>query len=224
VISGVSSPILVGSNFTITGSDFTTGSKVNFFVATAAGPINAGPLTPESKLSTTTQLIVPVPATVPEGQGFVSVEVVNTDQKGFPTSNLGYALLQGSAAAHLPSITGINGSGLAATSIEPGFATANVETTLTQGSAATIDGSGFDVTDGVAVDVFCACAGGKLPTTFINPGAPGLTTDPITFTLPATAPTGPGSIVVSNAGAAKTYTEKSDAVSVPIGARIIVTK
>ncbi len=220
VVSSVTSPILVGAGFTIKGRNFTKGSMVNFFVATATRPVNAGPLKP-SALSTTTQLTVPVPITVPQGQGFASIQVVNTD-KGFVASNLGYALLEGSAAAGLPAITKINGYGLAATSIEPGFATANVETTLAQGSTVVLGGGGFDVTQGVAVDVFCACPGGKLPTTFLNPGNPNLTAGSVTFTIPASAPTGPGSIVVSNAGAGKTYTVKSDAVSVPIGARINV--
>ena len=49
----------------------------------------------------------------------------------------------------------------------------------------------------------------------------------IKFTLPAkglpnSPATGPGSFVVSNAGAAKTYSEKSNAVSAPIGAKISV--
>jgi hypothetical protein len=80
----------------------------------------------------------------------------------------------------------------------------------------------------VAVDVFCGldCPPlGKLtPPITLNPGNSKLTANSITFTLPATAPTGPGSIQVSNAGAGGTYTAKSQGVSVPLGARIIVTK
>jgi hypothetical protein len=123
---------------------------------------------------------------VPQGQGFVSVEVVNTDA-GFAVSNPGYALLQGSASAGLPTITQINGHGLAATSMDPSFATANVETTLAQGGAVTLKGAGFDIKNGVAVDVFCSCTGGKLPATFINSGASRLTSTSIIFTLPATS-------------------------------------
>ncbi len=148
--------------------------------------------------------------------------MIDTDT-GYTVSNLGYALLQGSAAAGLPTILTIDGHGLAATSSDPSYATANVETTLAQGSAATLGGSGFDTANGVAVDVFCACSGGKLPTTFINPGSPNLTSTSITFTLPAATPTGPGSIIVSNAGAAHSYADKSEAVSVPIGARLNIT-
>ena len=86
-----------------------------------------------------------------------------------------------------------------------------------------INGNGFDITHGAAVDVFCACTGGKLPTKFLNPGNPDLKSNSITFTLPATTPTGPGSIIVSNA-AGGSFSAKSNAVSVPLGARILVTK
>ncbi len=74
------------------------------------------------------------------------------------------------------------------------------------------------------VNVFCACPemGGKV-TKFLTPGNPGLKPDSITFTLPATTPTGPGSVVVSNS-AGGSYGAKSQAVSVPLGARINVTK
>jgi hypothetical protein len=221
VISSLSNPVLVGANFTINGRGFTKGSVVNFFVATSKGPVNKGPLTPITHSAT--QLVVPVPPTITQGDGFVSVVVINTDHS-FVASNAGYALLQGSAAAGLPSVTGLNGKGLAATSKDPNFATANVETTLLQDDPVIISGTGFDVANGVAVDVFCACKGGKLPTMFLNTGNPNLKSTSITFTLPASTPTGPGSIEVSNAGSGHAYTTKSSAVSVPIGARILVTK
>ena len=165
--------------------------------------------------------MVPVPSTITLGQGFVSVVVVNTDA-GFVQSNPGFALLEGSAAAGLPSITGLDGHPLAATSLDPDFAVANVETTLLQGSSVVINGTGFDTVHGAAVDVFCACPGGKLPTTFLAHGNPNLKSNSITFTLPLTTPTGPGSIIVSNA-AGGSFSAKSNAVSVPLGARITVT-
>jgi hypothetical protein len=217
-ITSVSNPALVGASFTIKGRNFTRGSLVNFFVSTSAGPLNAGPLKPGAG-SNATQLVVPIPATVSQGQGFVSVQVVNKD-KGFVKSNLGYALLWGSAAAGLPSITAINGKGLDPSSTDPGFAIANVATTLSPGRSVTLNGSGFDVVDGVGVDVFCACPGGKLRTTFLAPGNPNLTRTSVTFTLPGSTPTGPGSIAVSNAGAGKSFRHRSNAVSVPIGAPI----
>jgi hypothetical protein len=226
VITGLTNPVLVGGMFTIYGRNFSKKPMVNFFVKTGTGPANEGPITPST--ISTTQLQVPVPVTKNEGEGFVAVEVVNTDQPKYPVSNLGYALLQGFAGAGLPSITGLNGHGLAPTSIEPGFGIANVETILGQNTDVVINGNGFDVTHGVAVDVFCGldCPPlGKLtPAITLYPGNSKLTANSITFTLPATAPTGPGSIQVSNAGAAGTYTAKSEGVSVPIGARIIVIK
>ena len=59
---------------------------------------------------------------------------------------------------------------------------------------------------------------------FLNTGNPNLKSNSITFILPAVTPTGPGSIEVSNAGSGHSYATKSAAVSVPIGARILVTK
>jgi hypothetical protein len=215
--------VLVGGSFTINGLNFTGGSLVNFFVATSTGPINAGPLTPAAHSAT--QLTVNVPAKTPLGQGFVDVQVVNTD-KGFLASNLVAALLQGNPAAGIPSLTSINGAGLAPTSSDPNFATNNVETVVAQGSVVKLGGIGFDVANGVAVDLFCACPGGKVGPFFLNPGNAGLSATLLSFTLPASGPnapaTGPGSFVVSNAGSAKTFTKKSNAVSVPIGQKITV--
>ncbi len=204
--------------------NFTPGSVVNFFVATARGAVNAGPFTPTKHSAI--ELTVKVPATTSLGQGFVDVQVVNTD-KGFRASNLVAALLQGDPGAGTPSITSIDGVPLAATSSNPDFATNNVETVVPQGSVVKLGGMGFDAANGVAVDLFCACTGGKVGPFFLNPGNPGLTKTQLSFTLPAKGPnappTGPGSFVVSNAGASKTYARKSNAVSVPIGQKISVT-
>ena len=102
VIGSVPSPILVGSSFNITGNSFSRGPKVNFFVTTGGYAVrNEGPLTPS--FVSPTRLIVPLPATVPLGQGFVAVQVINADL-GFKASNVATALLQGSARpASLPS-------------------------------------------------------------------------------------------------------------------------
>jgi len=51
VISGLTNPVLVGATFTIDGRGFTKKPVVNFFVATAKGPVNEGPLTPTSVMS-----------------------------------------------------------------------------------------------------------------------------------------------------------------------------
>ena len=220
IISSIPKVVLVGGSFNVTGTGFTPGSVLNFFVATPSGPINEGPLKPNLPTSPTL-LTVKVPATVTLGEGFVSVVVINTDE-GFKSSNPAFALLQGAAAAGIPSLTSINGKPLATTSGDPSFATNNVETVVAQGATVTLGGNGFDTAHGVAVDVFCACKGGKVTTSFLLPGNPNLTSSQIKFTLPLDAVTGPGSVVVSNAGPTGSYSMKSNAVSVPIGAQITI--
>jgi uncharacterized protein (TIGR03118 family) len=225
VISSIPKVIQVGNSFVINGKNFTAGSMVNFFVATATGPINAGPLPPATQ--TTTQLTVDVPATVSLGQGFVTVQVVDTD-KGFLASNIAAALLQGFAGAGIPTIMSINGAPLSPTSSDPNFATNNVTTVVPQGTAVKLGGTGFDTVYGVAIDLFCACPGGKVGPFFLNSGNSGLTSTQLSFTLPAVGmpnspATGPGSFVVSNGGFPPTFTVKSNAVSAPIGARIMVS-
>jgi len=196
---------------------------VNFFVATATGAVNFGPLKPSS--FSTTVLMVPVPATISLGQGVVSVQVVNTDQD-FVSSNSVNTQLFGDPAAGFPNLTEINGVGLAATSTEPSFSVDNVETVVPIGKTVQLSGNGFDTANGVAGDLFCACPGGKVGPFFLNPGNPGLHPTLISFLLPASglnAPAvGPGSFVISNKGATGTFSKKSNAVSVPIGQAISV--
>jgi len=69
---GPSSVVIVGASFSINGSGFTPGSVVNFFVSTARGPVNVGPLLP-TKVSVTV-LTVAIPGTVSPGQGFASIQ------------------------------------------------------------------------------------------------------------------------------------------------------
>lgn len=158
---------------------------MNFFVATSGGVVNGGPLIPIAHILPT-QLTVDVPAITPLGNGFVEVQVVNTD-KGFLTSNSVPALLQGSPAAGIPSITGINKVSLAATSSDPGYATNNVQTVVVQGKTVTLEGMGFDTANGVAVDFYCACTGGKVGPYFFKPGS-GFSSTLISFTLPPSGP------------------------------------
>lgn len=223
-ISAASSPVAVGGSFRLDGTGFSAGSVVNFFVATADGAINEGPLQPSNPV-TSTSLTVPVPATIPLGEGVVALQVVNTDH-GYVSSNYLYALLEGSPAAGIPSLTAINGVALAANSTDPGIALNNVETVVPLGSDVTLQGTGFDTLNGVAVDVFCACPGGKVGPFFINPGNPGLSATSITVALPVMGPNalpvGPASFVISNRGTDGDYRMKSNAVSVPIGRRISV--
>ncbi len=120
--------VYVGDNFLIQGSGFTSGSVVNFFVATAGGPLNFGPLVPTNLLPDRMMAFLPV--TVAQGEGVASVQVVNTDE-GHISSNTMVALLQGDAATGLPSVTGINAVGLSPSSSDPDIAVANVETVVT---------------------------------------------------------------------------------------------
>ncbi len=233
-IEKIPSVILVGSNFVVQGFGYTNASVVNFFVATGTGAINAGPLTPITRSATA--LTVALPATVTLGQGFAAVQVVNPDQ-GFVFSNLANALLQGAPGSGIPTTTKINGMGLATTSIDPKFGVNNVETVVKQGNVVQLGGSGFDTVNGVAVDVFCACPGGKVGPFFILPGtAPpagasvneaALSSNLIKLSLPATGPnapvTGPGSFLISNKGTDASYHKKANAVSVPIGEQIKVS-
>ena len=64
IISSIPAVVLVGGSFTVSGSGFTPGSVLNFFVATSGGPVNKGPLTPNLPTSPTL-LTVKVPATIP---------------------------------------------------------------------------------------------------------------------------------------------------------------
>jgi len=70
--------VYIGDNFLIQGSGFTSGSVVNFFVATAGGPINFGALVPTDLLPD--QMMAFLPLTVTQGEGVASVQVVNTDE------------------------------------------------------------------------------------------------------------------------------------------------
>jgi hypothetical protein len=222
-INSVPPAVLAGSSFKVLGSGFTPGSVVNFFVSTNNGPLNEGPLKPSAGAATS--LTVKVPAEIPLAQGVVALQVVNTDQ-GYAASKLVYALLEGSASAGIPSLTAINAVGLAATSTDPSYAIDNVETVVPQGSDVTLQGTGFDTVNGVAVDLFCACEGGKVGPFFINPGNPALSATAVTVSLPAMGPyaqpVGPASFVVSNRGIDGKYSRKSNAVSVPIGHKISV--
>jgi len=215
--------ILSGAVFGMSGSGFTAGSRVNFFVATSEGAVNTGPFTPSTFAPN--QLEVPVPPNNPLGQGVVSVQVVNTDQS-FHASNAVLSLLQGNPVLGIPSITGVNSAVISPDSTAAGIAVANVQTVVLQGSTVTLKGTGFDTVNGVAIDLFCACSGGKVGPFLINPSLK-LSATQAVFDLPSTGPeapvTGPGSFVVSNKGSDGKYSKKSNAVSVPIGAAITVT-
>lgn len=218
-ISSVPAVVQLGNSFLIEGSGFTTGSIVNFFIATAAGVVNAGPLIPTNILPTSFRVFAPFRVT--QGEGVVGIQVVDTDQT-HTVSGTVLALLQGYGPAGLPSLTGINGNGIDAESTNPSYAVANVKTVVVPGTTVTLQGTGFDTVGGVGVDLFCDCAGGKIGPIFLNPGNPGLSATSLSFSIPAGGPgtpnTGPGSFQVTNL----TDGFKSAALSVPIGHQIEV--
>ncbi len=210
----------IGDVFTIGGSGFTSGSVINFFVATAAGALDFGPFDPGS--SVPESLLVFVPTSVIQGEGVVAVQVINTDE-GHIASNVMLTFLQGDPAFGFPNLTAINGVGLSPHSVDPGIAVANVTTVVHPGSAVTLSGSGFDVSNGVAIDLFCDCPGGKIGPFYLGRGNPGLSASSLNFNLPSGSlgpGTGPGAFRVTNLG----NFLASAAVSVPIGAQIAISR
>jgi hypothetical protein len=207
-ISGGS--VVVGSALTLTGTGFTAGSVVAFFVATGNGSVTYGPYTP-STLTSTSLTLSQVSPTISLGNGFVSVVVINTDQN-YVQSNAEGALLFGNATANIPTIKGINGVALAPAN--PSVPLANVNTVLKQGTTVTITGTGFNKP---LVALFTA--GGNM-----GPLSPVGTSTSTQFqvTIPANAPTGPGSVQVVNSPYSGNV--QSNTVSVPIGDPIHVTQ
>jgi len=221
VITALLSQMVVGDSFVIAGSGFTGGSVVNLFVSTASGAVKFGPFIPS--VPGTTSLTIDVPDTVILGQGVVAVQVINTDE-GYAQSNVLTTQLYGDPSDGFPNLTAIDSIDLSPTSVEPGFAVDNVERVVVPGLTVTLDGNGFDTANGVAVDLFCDCPpSGKITTIFLEPGDAGLSATQLSVVVPLGTPTGPGAFVVSNAGAAKDFAVKSNAVSVPIGAQITIS-
>jgi ELWxxDGT repeat protein len=177
--------LTVGAPNTIPGVGFTAGSVVMLFVATASGAVPYGPFTPSAW--SPTALTLDIPPTVPLGNGFATVRVVNTDE-GYAESNIAGALLYGDAADNIPTILTVRGTGLAPASIAIGVA--HADTVSGRGETITITGTGFS---NPLVNLFTAAGN-------IGPLAP---TGPWTatgfqVTVPGTAPAGPGNFQVVN--------------------------
>ena len=201
-------PIVVGSSHTLTGSGFTPGSVVVMFVATGVGPVMFGPFTPTAR--TATSLTWLPPATIPLGQGYASVVVVNTDQN-YVQSNPQGQLLRGAASANIPTILAING--VACRAPDPGTPIANVETAIVPGSTVTLDGTGFNA---ALVSLFSATRNHG-PLTPL----PGASATTLRVIVPGDVPTGPGAFQVVNSPYVGNV--GSNAVSVPLGARVSIT-
>jgi len=181
---------------------------VKVFVATASGALAQGPFTPSAWSPTSLQW--QVPASMPLGRGFATVLVINTDQ-GFIGSNPQSQLLYGAPGANIPTIQSLNG--VALTPINPKIPLAYVETSVTQGSVLHIGGTGFNAP---LVNLFTSAGN-------VGPLAPepGGSSTQIDVTVPATAPTGPGSVQVVNSPYSGNVL--SNAVSVPLGAVLSIS-
>jgi hypothetical protein len=177
--------VAVGASNTVTGTNFTPGSVIKLFVASAGGVVAHGPYAPSAVTATT--FTWTLPASVPLGTGFVALQVINTDT-GYLASNVVGALLIGAEVALVPTITRINGVGLAPPDLS--VPVAHIDTVVAQGATVTIEGTAF--IDPV-VNLFTAA--GNVGPLFPLAGA---TPTRIQVVIPPTAPTGPGTFQVVN--------------------------
>jgi hypothetical protein len=200
----IASPIVVGDANTLTGSGFTAGSVIRLFVATSSGAQAYGPFTPTA--ITPTQLNYDIPASVLLGNGFGTVLVINTDQ-GFVESNAQSQLLNGSH--NIPTILKING--VALSPLDPTIPVANVETVVAPGQTVVIDGLNYNVP---RVNLYTAAGN-------VGPLFATWWTRSLSVTVPAGAPTGPGSFQIVNDPFLTG--ELSNAVAVVIGATLSIT-
>jgi hypothetical protein len=207
-LAAITGLLQVGGANNLIGTNFTPGSRVKLFVATAGGAMSFGPYTPAS--ATPTTLTWTIPASVPLGSGYAAVQVVNTDE-GYSDSNVLGQLLVAAPTSGVPSILAVDGQGLAPAGPE---AVAHVDVTIAPGAAVTLTGTAFA---SPLVNVFTA-AGNLGPLTPLA----GASATHLQVTLPAHAPTGPGSLQVVNAP--YTGNVQSNAVSVAIGAPVTVTR
>ena len=208
LLDAIPAPLVVGAANALTGSGFTAGSVVVLFVSTSSGGQTFGPYVPSAWSATS--LSWTIPAGVAIGNGFATVQVVNSDQ-GYVASNLRSQLLYGAAAANIPTITSVGGVGL--NPYDPAIPLTYVPTVIVPGSTVTLGGTGFN---GPVVNLFTA-AGNVGPLTPL----PGGTPTQIQVVVPASAPTGPGSLQVVNSPFVGNVL--SNAVSVPVGATVSIT-
>ncbi|MBK7973311.1 MAG: hypothetical protein IPK07_08540 [Deltaproteobacteria bacterium] len=208
LLDPIASPIVAGQFLSLSGAGFTAGSVIQVFVATSSGIQSYGPYAPNNWA--TGYLIWLVDPTIELGVGFATIVVINTDQ-GYIQSNPEGQLLYGDPARNMPTITAVNGVALSAA--DPSVPLANVTTQLAQGSTVTLGGTGFS---SPLVNLYTA-QGNLGP---LTPQA-GATSPQIRVTIPANAPTGPGSLEVVNSP--YTGNVKSNAVSVPIGEPLDIT-
>jgi hypothetical protein len=216
--------VTVGGVTTLTGANFTAGTRIKLFV-NAGGSIDdvsgSDGFTPSA--FTFNSLTWDVLPTIPLGQGFASVFVVNTDQ-GFATSNVQPALLFGDPADNIPTIAAIGGRSLAST-LDPGIPVAHADTVVASGLTVAIAGTGFNdpgVNLFAAPDVGADPAPTATPCPVANYGPffPAGTSTSLQVNLPA-VPAGPANFQAVNSPYA--VEGRSNSVSAVLGARPGIT-
>ena len=108
-----------------------------------------------------TQLIVAIPSTVTLGEGFAEVQVVNTDQ-GFKVSNSVPALLQGAARRRNSDIDRDQRHRTGRNQQQSELRGQQRRDRHQAGRLGDTGRQRFRRNHGVAVNVFCACTGGKV--------------------------------------------------------------
>jgi hypothetical protein len=212
--------ITVGATKILTGANFTAGTVIKLFVNTGGSIVDvsgSGGFAPSA--FTFNSLTWDIPATVPLGQGFGALFVVNTDQ-GFATSNTQYALLYGDPPDNLPTILSVNGTPLSST-LDPGVPVAHTDTVVASGRSLAVEGTGFN---NPGVNIFGAQTQGAdpaptpdpCPVTNYGPAFPGGASTTLVFSVPA-MPAGPANIQVVNDPYAGNV--QSNSVSAIMGAR-----
>jgi hypothetical protein len=181
------------------------------WVSIAAGVASYGPYAPAWHTASALQVTLPA---IPLGQGFASLQVVNTDAD-YRASEIRGALFYGDAGAGVPTILAINGTPLAAPDLSVPLA--HADTVAARGGLVALVGTGFA---DPLVNVFTADGN-------IGPFVPlpGFTDTHVGITLPAGAPAGPGTFQVVNrhtSGSDVVYTA-SNAVAAVIHARPTIT-
>ncbi len=203
LLDPIPDPIVVGGFNGLTGSGFTARSVIVLFVATGSSVVQVGPYTPFSW--TSGSLVWFAPPQIPLGDGFASVQVVNTDQ-GFIASNPQGQLLYGAASAGFPTITALNGMPL--NPPDPSVPLANVSAAIAQDALLAITGTGFS-------NPVVAIYSSNPSAAALEPVSPPTSTQ-VQVRVPLDIPTGPGSLQVLN----RPSFRGSNLVSAPIGERI----
>ena len=212
VVGGVridydSTPLRVGATNRILGRGFTPGTVLQLYVATPNGVASYGPYTPT--LVGDTALDLDLPASVVLGNGFASLEAINTDQ-GYERSLPQCRNLLGGDDQGPPSLEGIGGAGLQFPDCT--IPLASIHAALPPGSAVDLEGRLFA---NPRLNLFTP-SGNLGP---LEPDA-GWTSTHASFQVPADAPVGPVTVQLVNAPYAGNV--ESNAVLAAVGQAISI--